>query len=130
MPDEAPEFSVNVLPEALAIPSRRVELIGDADLTALPELLSTFTWVAPERPVLDAVPFNCAQTFPGKTVGLSLLIGDLVGGADPRQPKFDWRRRNLATSGTGEFSAWQTTIGRELFVTPVDLAGGAPEPSP
>lgn len=62
---------------------------------------------------------------PDKAVGLALLIGDLLGGADPRQPTVSWRRRNLATAGTGEFSAWQTTTGRELFATPVQPAGAA-----
>ncbi|HEV7657747.1 MAG TPA: hypothetical protein VGP36_23855 [Mycobacteriales bacterium] len=60
------------------------------------------------------------RTEPDKTVALALLIGDLVGGADPQQPGVGWRRRNLSTAGPGEFSPWQTTTGRELFVTPAD----------
>jgi hypothetical protein len=32
-------------------------------------------------------------------------------------------RRSPVTSGTGEFSAWQATAGREPVVTPVDPAG-------
>jgi hypothetical protein len=56
---------------------------------------------------------------PEKTVGLTLLIGDLVAGVDPQQPTFEWRRRNLRAAGTGEFSEWETVTGRELFVTPV-----------
>jgi hypothetical protein len=69
-----------------------------------------------------AVTAFLTRTEPDKTIGLALLIGDLVAGADPQQPSFEWRRRNLATSGTGEFSIWQTTSGRELFVTPTDPA--------
>lgn len=57
---------------------------------------------------------------PDKTVGLALLIGDLLGGADPQQPSVSWRRRNLTTAGSGEFSPWQTTTGHELFVTPAE----------
>jgi peptidoglycan hydrolase-like protein with peptidoglycan-binding domain len=56
---------------------------------------------------------------PDKTVMLTLLINDLVAGVDPQQPTFDWRRRNMTAAGAGEFAAWETVTGRELFVTPV-----------
>lgn len=56
---------------------------------------------------------------PDKTVALSLRVGDLIGGLDPQQPTFEWRRRNLVPSGTGEFSPWASVTGRELLVVPV-----------
>jgi peptidoglycan hydrolase-like protein with peptidoglycan-binding domain len=61
---------------------------------------------------------------PDKTVTLNLLIDDLVAGVDPQQPTFDWRCRNMAPSGTSQFSDWETVTGRELFATPVVPSGG------
>jgi hypothetical protein len=67
----------------------------------------------------QAITAYLTKEEPNKTVTLTLLIGDLVAGVDPQQPTFDWRRRNLTPAGPGEFSAWESVTGRELFATPV-----------
>jgi hypothetical protein len=69
-----------------------------------------------------AVTAYLTRTEPDKTVDLKLLIGDFVGGADPRQPRFDWRRPS------GHLRHWRVPrgrpiTGRELFVTPADPTG-------
>jgi hypothetical protein len=56
---------------------------------------------------------------PDKSVPLAFTIADLVSGATPDAPQFDWRRRNMTPKGNGPFSAWERVVGKELFVTPV-----------
>jgi peptidoglycan hydrolase-like protein with peptidoglycan-binding domain len=68
-----------------------------------------------QRPAVTAY---LTREEPDKSVTLNLLIGDLVAGVNPQQPTFDWRRRNMTAAGPGEFSAWETVTGQELFATP------------
>jgi hypothetical protein len=70
-----------------------------------------------------AVTAYLTRTEPDKTVDLKLLIGDFVGGADPRQPRFDWRRRNPGHLRHWRASRGRPITGRELFVTPADPTG-------
>ena len=58
---------------------------------------------------------------PTTTVQVSFTLADVLAGARPEQPKFSWRRRNLAGAGTGEWSEWETIVGRQLFVSPTGL---------
>ena len=58
---------------------------------------------------------------PGSTVQVSFSLADIIAGARPEQPKFSWRRRNLAGKGTGEWSEWETIIGRQLFISPTGM---------
>ncbi|MCW2882162.1 MAG: hypothetical protein JWQ95_6262 [Sphaerisporangium sp.] len=53
-----------------------------------------------------------------KTVRLAYTLADLVAGMAPDAPRFEWRRRNLTRSGTGEFSEWQSMASGDLFATP------------
>jgi hypothetical protein len=58
---------------------------------------------------------------PQTTVQVSFSLADIMAGANPEQPKFSWRRRNMAGSGTGEWSEWETIVGQQLFAAPVGL---------
>ncbi|MGB0113400.1 MAG: hypothetical protein WBP59_09295 [Ilumatobacteraceae bacterium] len=58
---------------------------------------------------------------PASTVQVSFTLADVLAGARPEQPKFEWRRRNMAGAGTGEWSDWETIVGRQLFISPTGL---------
>ncbi|MBO0981999.1 hypothetical protein [Microbacterium sp. SD291] len=55
---------------------------------------------------------------PAADVQVAFTLGDIMAGAKPEQPTFEWRARNMAGSGTGEWSAWGAITGRQLFVSP------------
>ncbi len=55
---------------------------------------------------------------PEKVAQVGFTVGDLLGGATPGAPTYEWRRRNQTGAGTGEFSDWEQLTGTELFVTP------------
>lgn len=71
----------------------------------------------------DAEPITVFLTRdqPATTVQVSFTLADVLAGARPEQPKFSWRRRNLAGAGTGEWSEWESIVGRQLFVSPTGL---------
>jgi hypothetical protein len=54
-----------------------------------------------------------------KNVPLAFTIVDVMAGATPDSPRFDWRRRNMTSGGNGPFSTWESVLGKELFATPV-----------
>ena len=56
---------------------------------------------------------------PEKTAQIGFTVADLLGGATPGAPTYEWRRRNQTPAGTGAFSDWETISGNELYVTPV-----------
>jgi hypothetical protein len=54
-----------------------------------------------------------------KTVPLGYSLADVLAGASPDTPRFEWRRRNMTSKGNGPFSTWEQVTGAELFATPV-----------
>lgn len=58
---------------------------------------------------------------PRVEVQISFSLKDIVAGMRPEQPTFEWRRRNMAGSGTGDWSEWASITGRQLFVSPVGM---------
>jgi hypothetical protein len=58
---------------------------------------------------------------PDKKIEVAFSLADLMAELHLGQPTVDIRRRNLSFSGTGEWSEWQTSSGRELHVVPVGL---------
>lgn len=70
------------------------------------------------RPGGAPVTVFLSRDEPEKTAQVGFTVGDLLGGATPGAPTYEWRRRNQTATGTGEFSAWETLAGTELFVTP------------
>lgn len=55
---------------------------------------------------------------PAKSVQVAFTVAELLGGATPGAPSYEFRRRNQTADGTGVFSAWEAIAGTELFVTP------------
>ena len=51
-------------------------------------------------------------------VQVAFTLGDIMAGAKPEQPTFQWRARNMAGAGNGEWSEWAAITGRQLFVSP------------
>jgi hypothetical protein len=66
----------------------------------------------------DPVTVFLTRDQPKVAQQVAFSLADLLAGARPEQPSFQWRRRNLAGSGTGEWSAWEAITGRQLFVSP------------
>lgn len=58
---------------------------------------------------------------PRLSVQVSFSLSDIVAGMRPEQPTFQWRRRNMSGSGTGDWSDWATITGRQLFVAPTGM---------
>ncbi|MBK7820433.1 MAG: hypothetical protein IPJ61_05000 [Tessaracoccus sp.] len=58
---------------------------------------------------------------PQLTAQVSFGLSDIAAGMKPEQPTFQWRRRNMSGSGTGEWSDWATITGRQLFVAPTGM---------
>jgi hypothetical protein len=69
----------------------------------------------------DPVTVFLTRDQPTVAQQVAFSLADLLAGARPEQPSFQWRRRNLAGSGTGEWSAWEAITGRQLFVSPNGL---------
>jgi hypothetical protein len=69
----------------------------------------------------DPVTLFVTRDEPQATVQVSFSLADIMAGANPEQPKFSWRRRNMAGAGTGEWSEWETIVGQQLFAAPVGL---------
>jgi len=72
------------------------------------------------RPNGAPVTVFLSRDEPEKTAQIGFTVGDLLGGATPGAPTYEWRRRNLTGAGTGQFSEWETLSGAELFVTPAN----------
>ncbi|HEX5858604.1 MAG TPA: hypothetical protein VFY91_10905 [Microbacterium sp.] len=51
-------------------------------------------------------------------VQVAFTLGDIMAGAKPEQPTFQWRARNMAGAGNGAWSEWAAITGRQLFVSP------------
>jgi hypothetical protein len=84
------------------------------------ELSDVFGLELQMRRTEDAEPITVFLTRdqPSTTVQVGFTLRDILAGAKPEQPKFKWRRRNMAGSGTGEWSDWDSIIGRQLLVAP------------
>ena len=74
-----------------------------------------------KRGEAEPVTIFLTRDQPASTVQVSFSLADVIAGARPEQPKFSWQRRNLAGKGTGEWSKWETIIGRQLFVSPTGM---------
>lgn len=84
-----------------------------------PELAGLFAIeVEIRRPGGASVTVFLSRDEPEKTAQVGFTVGDLLGGATPGAPTYEWRRRNQTSGGTGTFSDWETLAGTELFVTP------------
>jgi hypothetical protein len=72
----------------------------------------------------EASPVTAFLTLdqPRTDVQVAFTLQDIVAGATPEQPTFEWRRRNLIGAGTSEWSEWETITGRQLFVQPAETA--------
>ncbi|MFG3268697.1 hypothetical protein [Streptomyces bobili] len=85
-----------------------------------PELADVFGIdVEVRRGSADAVTVSLNRDAPEARLDLPFGFSDLVAGVRPDQPKFEYRRRNVATKGTGPYSAWESVVGKSLHVTPV-----------
>ncbi|MEU4878422.1 hypothetical protein [Streptomyces sp. NPDC021608] len=85
-----------------------------------PELADVFGIdVEIRRGSAQPVTVSLTRDAPEATSDIPFGFSDLVADLHPDQPKFEYRRRNLATKGTGAFSAWESVVGRNLLVTPV-----------
>ncbi|MFJ7956940.1 hypothetical protein ACIQ62_11650 [Streptomyces sp. NPDC096319] len=85
-----------------------------------PELADVFGIdVEIRRGSAQAVTVSLTRDAPEATSDIPFGFQDLIADLHPDQPKFEYRRRNLATKGTGDFSAWESVVGRNLLVTPV-----------
>lgn len=51
-------------------------------------------------------------------VQVAFTLSDIMAGAKPEQPTFEWRARNMAGAGNGPWSEWAAITGRQLFVSP------------
>lgn len=71
----------------------------------------------------DAAPVTVFLTTdqPKLEVQVSFSLSEIVAGARPEQPTFEWRRRNMSGSGNGEWSEWSSITGRQLFVSPAGM---------
>lgn len=85
-----------------------------------PELAGVFAIdVELRRGGADAVTVTLSRDRSESVADIPFGFADLIAGLRPDQPKFEYRRRNVAAAGPSEFSAWQTYVGRDLHVTPV-----------
>ncbi|MFF7352056.1 MULTISPECIES: hypothetical protein [Streptomyces] len=88
--------------------------------TLPPELADVFGIdVEMRRGSAEAVTVSLTRDAPEATSDIPFGFSDLVADLHPDQPKFEYRRRNVATKGTGPFSPWESVVGRNLLVTPV-----------
>ncbi|MET8112792.1 hypothetical protein [Streptomyces prasinus] len=85
-----------------------------------PELADVFGIdVEIRRGSAQAVTVSLTRDAPEATSDIPFGFQDLIADLHPDQPKFEYRRRNLAAKGTGTFSPWESVVGRNLLVTPV-----------
>ncbi|WP_243074474.1 hypothetical protein [Microbacterium sp. SS28] len=91
--------------------------------TRPPELADVFGLEVEIRRSADAKPVTVFLTTdqPKLEVQVSFSLSDIVAGARPEQPTFEWRRRNMGGAGNGEWSEWSTITGRQLFVSPTGM---------
>ena len=89
----------------------------------LPEPLADVFGVEVQLRRYEAEPVTIFLTRdqPTGDVQVSFSLADIIAGARPEQPNFSWRRRNLAGKGNGEWSEWETIIGRQLFISPTGM---------
>ncbi|MFF8195661.1 hypothetical protein ACF05L_33425 [Streptomyces bobili] len=85
-----------------------------------PELADVFGIdVEVKRGSADAVTVSLNRDGPEASIDLPFGFSDMAAGVRPDQPKFEYRRRNVATKGAGPYSAWESVVGKSLHVTPV-----------
>lgn len=85
-----------------------------------PELADLFAVeVECRRGTAPPVTVTLDRDRPESGVDIPFAFADLVAGLWSDQPQFEYRCRNQATRGTGEFSAWQPFSGKDLHVRPV-----------
>jgi hypothetical protein len=91
--------------------------------TRPPELAGVFGLEVEIRRSAEAKPVTVFLTTdqPKLEVQVSFSLSDIVAGARPEQPTFEWRRRNMSGAGNGEWSDWATITGRQLFVSPTGM---------
>ncbi|GAA5204767.1 hypothetical protein [Microbacterium jejuense] len=58
---------------------------------------------------------------PSMRVQVGFTLGDIMAGARPEQPTFQWRRRNMTGAGSGQWSPWESITGRQLFLSPTGM---------
>jgi len=58
---------------------------------------------------------------PSIRVQVGFTLADIMAGARPEQPAFQWRRRNMTGAGSGDWSAWESITGRQLFLSPTGM---------
>lgn len=84
-----------------------------------PELSGLFAIeVQIRRPGGEPVTVFLSRDEPEKAAQIGFTVADLLGGATPGAPTYEWCRRNHTAAGPGAFSDWETLAGAELFVTP------------
>jgi hypothetical protein len=88
-----------------------------------PDLAGVFGLEVEIRRSADArtVTVFLTKDQPKLDVQVSFSLADVVAGARPEQPTFEWRRRNMSGSGNGEWSEWSTITGRQLFISPTGM---------
>ncbi|MFD9541902.1 hypothetical protein [Streptomyces sp. NPDC060022] len=85
-----------------------------------PELADVFGIdVEVKRGTSEAVTVSLNRDTSEASLDIPFGFSDLVADLHPDQPKFEYRRRNVATKGTGEFSPWESVVGKNLHITPV-----------
>ena len=87
------------------------------------ELAGVFGLEVEIRRSADARPVTVFLTKdqPKLDVQVSFSLRDIVAGARPEQPTYEWRRRNMSGAGNGEWSEWSTITGRQLFISPTGM---------
>lgn len=66
----------------------------------------------------DAITVFLTRDQPAADVQVAFTLSDIMAGAKPEQPTFQWRARNMAGAGNGAWSEWTGITGRQLFVLP------------
>ena len=66
----------------------------------------------------EAITIFLTRDQPAVDAQVAFTLGDIMAGAKPEQPTFQWRARNMAGAGNGEWSEWAAITGRQLFVSP------------
>lgn len=66
---------------------------------------------------------------PEKTTDVAFSFTDLLAGIRPDSPELRVRRRNLVPTGASGWGAWESVVGREIFLSPVLPEVPAPGPT-
>lgn len=130
-------IAVDVNIDAASVLNRVHDLGGSADMETEVELQSyqlAHPDILPEshadvfgielqlaRASADPITVFLTRDQPAVNAQVAFTLRDALEGASPEQPTFSWRRRNMAGSGTGEWSDWEEMTGRQLFVSPTGL---------